>query len=186
MKRTLITLIDYSQAFDTVWRDNLLMKMVNMKIPNHFVRWIQNWMSNRLAYVTVNQKTSKRNLMEQGVLQGSVLSPLLFIVYINDITKNLEPRTNASLFADVALYTTNSSLDNAQKEKQKSLNSVEEWSERNKLKISVEKTVTSFCTTSTKKATWKPRILLKNQIIKYDEYPKFLGLTYDRQLTFTN
>ena len=133
IKRTLITLIDYSQAFDTVWRNNLLMKMVNMKIPNRFMRWIQNWMSNRLAYVTVNQKTSKRNLMEQGVPQGSVLSPLLFIVYINDITKNLEPRTNASLFADDdALYTTNSSLDNAQKKMQKSLNSVEEWSERNK------------------------------------------------------
>ena len=116
MQRTLITLIDYSQAFDTVWRDNLLMKMVNMQIPNHFVRWIQNWMSNRLAYVTVNGKTSKKNLMEQDVPQGSALSPLLFIVYIKTITENLEPTTNASLFAnDIALYTTNPTLDIAQK-----------------------------------------------------------------------
>ena len=65
--------------------------------PAH--KWIQNYLSNRSQYVTVNGSHSSNQYMEHGVPQGSILGPLLFLVFINDIV-NVIPELKVKLFAD--------------------------------------------------------------------------------------
>ena len=103
MHRTVLALVDYSRAFDTVWRDALLWKMIQEGIGTRIIRWTQSWLRNRLAYVTFGNASSQKGVMKQGVPQGSVISPLLFIIYIDDITDNIPPEVMVSLFAAVLL-----------------------------------------------------------------------------------
>ena len=72
MQHTVVALIDYSRAYDKVWRDALLMKMSHKGIPSHVVRWIQAWLSNRLTWVTFDGARSQTVTLKQGIQQGSV------------------------------------------------------------------------------------------------------------------
>ena len=67
MHRTVLALVDYSRAFDTVWRDALLWKMIQKRIGTRIIRWTQSWLSNRLAYVTFGNASSQKRVMKQGV-----------------------------------------------------------------------------------------------------------------------
>ena len=83
MQRTVLALIDYSRAYDKVWKDALLKKMSQKGIPSHMVWRIQARLSNRLIWVTFDGVRSRTMTLKQGVPHGSVLSGLLF--YIDDL-----------------------------------------------------------------------------------------------------
>ena len=184
MQRTLLALIDYSRAYDRVWRDALLLKMSQQGIPSRIVRWVQAWLSNRLAWVTFDGEKSKPVTLKQGVPQGSVLSPLLFILYINDLTTNIKT-PQISLYADdVAIWTQESNLQKAEGLLQESLDELDRWSRKWKMELSTSKSECSFFTTNTHEAKWRPTLTLSGQPLRYNSNPKFLGVTYDRQLTF--
>ena len=126
MQRTLLALIDYSRAYDKVWRDALLLKMSEQGVPNRLIRWVQCWLSNRLSWVTFDGEKSQTVTMKQGVPQGSVLSPLLFLLYINDLPKNIK-QSQISLFADdVAIWVQDPNLQKAEQLLQSSLDEVNE------------------------------------------------------------
>ena len=130
------------------------------------------------------RKKSKTVILKQGVLQGSVLSPLLFLFYINDLPNGIA-QSNVSLFADdVAVWSQASGLLQAKQSLQTNLNHIAEWSKRWKMELSVQKSKCSFFTTSTHEASWRPNLKLSGHVLKYNLLPKFLGVTYDGQLTF--
>ena len=94
-------MFDISKAFDQVWHDGLLFKMIKMKLPKYLIYWTAEFLSNRNFYVDIENSHSDKKKIKCGVPQGSVLSPLLFNIYINDIP--LENKKNfsfSSLFAD--------------------------------------------------------------------------------------
>ena len=76
-----LMLFDLSRAYDRVWRDGLLWKLCDAGVSVGIVRWLQVWLSNRIAWVKVNGVRSRRCLLRQGLSQGSVLFSLLFLVF---------------------------------------------------------------------------------------------------------
>ena len=184
MERTVLTLVDFSRAYDTVWRDALLLKMTELGIPVSLVSRVQAWLANRLNWVTYDGSKSDRRSFKQGVPQGSVISPLLFLIYINDLPEAVED-VQVSMFADdVAVWAQDRELGKAQQKVQTAIDRIDEWSNKWKLTISTGKTECSFFTTNTHEACWEPSLTLRGEPITVNPYPKFLGVTYDRQLSF--
>ena len=123
------------------------------------VRWIAAFLRTRTAEVMINNTLSKRVQMKQGLPQGSVLSPLLFLMYINDIGKDIPTDVDDILFADdESLVTMDTNLETASKKLQVAVSAVEAWSIQNKLELNVSKSCTFFLTqsqvTPQHQATW--------------------------------
>ena len=90
--------LDISKAFDRVWHAGLLFKLKQLGFEDPVLLFIESYLSNRLQRVTIGGQTSPWLPIEAGVPQGSILGPLLFLVYINDITVNIT--CDIRLFAD--------------------------------------------------------------------------------------
>ena len=90
--------LDISKAFDRVWHAGLLTKLSSIGITGQLNNWFSNYLSGRAQRVVLASEQSDLMPIKAGVPQGSVLGPILFLVYINDIADELECRV--SLFAD--------------------------------------------------------------------------------------
>ena len=90
--------LDVSKAFDKVWHEGLIFKIQQMGIVDNLLNWLENYISERYQKVVLNGVTSNVCFLESGVPQGSILGPLLFLIYINDIIDDMECHIN--LFAD--------------------------------------------------------------------------------------
>ena len=98
---SLLLLIDFSKAFDMVDHNILLDKLYNYGIRGIAHDWLKSYLAGRTQYVTISGKSSSNRNMLYGVPQGSILGPLLFIIYINDI-HNISENCTFILYADDA------------------------------------------------------------------------------------
>ena len=90
--------LDISKAFDKVWHKGLFYKLKSMGISGKLYNLLENYLSERSQRVLLNGQTSSWRPVLAGVPQGSILGPLLFLIYINDLPDEL--KSNAKLFAD--------------------------------------------------------------------------------------
>ena len=90
--------LDISKMFDRVWHDGLLFKMEKIGVSGNLFQLIKSFLSVRFQRVLLNGQTSDWETIQAGVPQGSILGPLFFLIYINDLTGNLN--SNIKLFAD--------------------------------------------------------------------------------------
>jgi len=94
--RTVATYFDFSKAYDTVWRTYLLRKMLRLGIPRRYVQWTSAWLTHRIARVQLNGAYGTARTCKEGLPQGSVISPLLFVIYINDLIGGFDKSTLVS------------------------------------------------------------------------------------------
>ena len=94
---------DVSKAFDRVWHRGLLHKLNAIGIRGSLHTWFSNYLENRTQAVVIKGQKSNYTKITAGVPQGSVLGPLLFLIYINDLTHTID--TNIKVFADdISMY----------------------------------------------------------------------------------
>ena len=93
--------IDVEKAYDSVWHTGLRYKLVNSELPNKIIRLMSSFISDRTITVKINDEMSDKVKLNAGTPQGSVLSPLLFLIYVNDIPVDpMDNQVKISQFAD--------------------------------------------------------------------------------------
>ena len=90
--------LDISKAFEKVWQDGIIFKLTQNGISGNLLKILRNFLSERRQHVVLNGQVSTRGKVIAGVPQGSILGPLLFLIYINDLSEGFS--TNAKLCAD--------------------------------------------------------------------------------------
>ena len=118
---------DFKKAFDSVPHRRLMLKLSALGITGNVHAWIQDFLSNRTQVVTVNGEKSDEGPVTSGIPQGSVLGPLLFVAYINDLPQHAE--NEIRIFADDTKLFARSDTAQARDSIQKDLDSLYKWSE---------------------------------------------------------
>ena len=182
------TYIDAMKAFDTVNHDILLKKAKKYGLRGDVFEWLKDYLSNRFQCTIANNSTSDTKPVTCGVPQGSVCGPLLlFLIYINDLSKIMD-HCKVSLYADdTVLYISHNNLQTALQLLQCDLNKLVEWCTDNKVTINCKKT--KYCVygmRSNIKRTKSVDTILSlnnNRLDRVSSY-KYLGFILDEHLNF--
>ena len=122
---------------------------------------MNSYLTDRYQFVYLNGKQSNTKLVQNGVPQGSVLGPLFFLMYINDLPLHLNDNIENDLFADDAsLHTSHTQIDIIQNNLQDSLDKASEWCSKNSMIIHPEKTKSMVITTRQKRQLDHPTLNL--------------------------
>jgi len=132
--------LDVEKAFDSVWHDGLRYKLHSAGVPDPLLRLLSSFLVDRTIQVRVGSTLSTPVDLRAGTPQGSVLSPLLYLVYVNDIPLGT-PHCRAGQFADdVDTWTSDKRIDRAYIRLQRGLSSIEAWCAKWRIKLNVTKT----------------------------------------------
>ena len=173
--------IDISQAFDKVWHEGLLYKIYNL-LPINTHKLIKSYLSNRSFEVKSNGIFSCSKKINAGVPQGSILGPILYIIYTTDMPTSL--LTHTSTFADdTALVSIHKYPAVASDQLQTHVYELEKWLE--KWKIMVNPTKCIHVTFTLRRDTCPP-IKIFNSMIPQNVHVKYLGIHLDRRLTWSH
>ena len=175
--------LDFTKAFDTVNHEILSDKLSHYGIRGPALKWFRSYLGGRSQFVTYNGAKSSKKIIKCGVPQGSILGPLLFLVYINDLS-NVCKYMMPLLFADdTNLFKCGKNASKLQDEVNQELNCISEWLKMNKLSLNIKKT--HFMIFSNKGAV-KPQIdlYIDGHKITESSETKFLGVFIDSNLTW--
>ena len=132
--------IDLKKAFDTVNHNILLEKLNYMGIRNQTLNWIKSHLNHRVQRTISNNIFSNLDTIKCGVPQGSILGPLFFLVYINDIKNILNNNCSYQLYADdTVIYCNGSTFLEAQEKLQFMLDKFVSWCSKNASTINIKK-----------------------------------------------
>lgn len=183
---TISLFLDMSKAFDTVDHQILLEKLKHYGIRDTAYHWFKSYLDNRKQYVEYGGTNSTTQTVSFGVPQGSILGPLLFILYVNDITSSSR-LFDAILFADdTTLYASHSNLDTLIEMVNNELNNVHGWITANKLTLNINKTKYLIHQRNKNVPRNTDPINIGNTIVTEEENTTFLGVVVDRQLTWNS
>ena len=150
-KHALVVWIDLEKAFDKVWREGLKQKLRHCGVGGRMYKWIGQYLKNRKARVQVKEHFSQKKDIRQGVQQGGVLSPTLFLIFIGDILSRLPRSVKGAIYADdLALWCSEEHIGTAQHRLQIALNEIAKWANSWLVKINEKKTTYTVFTLSTK------------------------------------
>ena len=176
--RTILSAIDFSKAFDSVWHPALFHKLISAGLLPCFARWTQSFLSDRRTCVVYQNHKSRSFRVRRGVPQGSVLGLVLFSLFINDLPASRSSSVSCSLYADdLAIWSFYPSVRTAVEATQGALFRLEHWCRP----LNPIKCEASFFSVDPHQAN----LLLLGSRLRFNPTPTFLGVTFDRTLSFS-
>lgn len=171
--------LDIGQAFDKVWHDGLLFKLKKM-LPHSYYAIIKSYLSGRCFEIKHNRESSQMHEITSGVPQGSILGPVLYLIYTADLPTNRN--TIIATYADdTAIMSVHDDPTTASENLQSHLDDLQKWF--NMWRVKVNQSKSSHVTFSLRKQTCPP-VSLYNENIPQAEDAKYLGIHLDRRLTW--
>jgi len=177
--------LDLSKAFDTVNHNILLKKLEHYGIRGNILQWIKHYLTNRKQFVEYNGYKSSLTDIVCGVPQGSILGPLLFILYINDLP-GVSKHLSSLMFADdTNMFTEHKDLQYLNNMINNELAKVVEWLAVNKLSLNVKKThIMVFTKNKVRSNSDALNIYIGDYLIQTVTKTSFLGIIIDDKLTW--
>ena len=179
--------IDYSKAFDTLNHDILFVKLNNLGIGKGVLDWCKDYLSNRFQSVKLGNEKSPLLPITCGVPQGSILGPLYFIIYVNDLLEEfIGDEVGITLYADdTVLYTKGRDSKRAVQLLNRGLEKLSTWCINNKLAINVKKTK-HLVLSPPHRAKEVHHVMLNGEPLDTVRNYNYLGVIIDDCLTFEN
>ena len=177
--------LDLKKAFDTVDHNILLSKLKLYGIRGSTHSWFKSYLSNRKQYVEYNNFKSDTKTITHGVPQGSILGPLLFIIYMNDFSRSSDLLFSILFADDTSVFIEGKNFENISKILNTELEKVNMWLKANKLTINTKKTHYIMFHRTRIKHNTNIKILINNNIVDHINNTKFLGVIIDSKLNWT-
>ena len=183
-----VVLVDFKKAFDLVDHDILLTKLKFYGINNETLHWFKSYLSHRQQQVSISNTKSGFKPISCGVPQGSILGPLLFLLFINDLplyTSNVSTDMYAD---DTTLYDIQTSQEAIERNLQIALNELNIWCKSNGMVLNTAKTKVMFVTTKQKRnglISDKIELKYNNDSLQTITNGKILGIFVDNNLSWT-
>ena len=179
--------LDVAKAFDCINHDILLLKMKKIGFTDLSVNWFRSYLTRTQIVKFDNIKSSKLNV-KTGIGQGTILGPLLFIFYINDITSVLQ-NLKLNMYADdCILYCSGNDWKRMLQKIQPELDRVHAWCDVNRLKINTDKSKSLICGSRSKlgRIDYTKHATLNNHSLDNVSRYKYLGVTLDSEMSLIN
>ena len=178
--------LDMSKAFDKVWHQGLIFKLKQNGVSGQLLKLLSNYLSNRLQRTVINGQNSEWAPIQSGVPQGSVLGPLLFLIFVNDLETGIS--CNVKFFADdVSLFSIVHDPITSATDLNRDLNTIVSWAKQWKMSFNPDPTkpAEEIIFSCKKTETTHPPLLFQNSEVKRVDHHKHLGLILDSKLSFT-
>ena len=176
--------VDLQKAFDTVDHKILLKKLEHYGVRGITLKWFISYLKNRNQFVYVNGFSSKSSVIKHGVPQGSILGPLLFIIYINDLHKAIPNSTVHHFADDTNFLLSDTSLKKLTLKINQDMTCLSKWLRSNKLALNVSKTELIVFKRPSRILNFKYHFKIDGHKIKPKSTIKYLGLTLDEHITW--
>ena len=176
--------LNFSKVFDTVNHTILLQKLAHYGIRGLANDWICSYLNNRSQFVSYDGINSDKQIIKCGVPQGSILGPLLFLVYINDLA-SVSNQLFMYMFADdTNVFAVDNNIQTLETTLNHELSLLCNWLKANKLSLNVNKTHYMIFSPTRKKIHVSINLTIDNNAIEKVKQTKFLGVILDDELTW--
>ena len=181
-KEVRMVFLDASKAFDRVLHAGLLFKLKQLGICQPILGWVKSYLSNRFMRVVVKGQSSSWSSIEAGVPQGSILGPLLFLIYTNDVVRDII--CDIFLYADdTSLLSIDSNSETAVNNLNHDLQSIQQWAERWFMLFNPSKTVSLTIYSKSQVEEILPLTFNNTPISEVDSHTH-LGLTLSKNMSW--
>ena len=177
--------LDILKVFDKVWNKGIIFKLKQNGISVKLISVLSDFLKDRKQRVTLNGQVSSRTGVNAGVPPGSILGPLLFLVYINDLADDLSSK--AKLFADdTSLFLIIHDVDTSANELNNDLYQINKWAFQWKMSFNPDpsKQTQEIVFNRKAKKNYHSSLNFNISIVSQSPYQKHLGIFFDVQLTF--
>lgn len=181
---TVVVFFDLTKAYDMAWRYGVVKTLHDGGMRGNLPKLIQNFLYNRKIMVRIGNTLSSPKVIQEGILQGSVLSCTCFLLSINNIAANIGASVKSSLYVDdFTIFCSGSMLNNVTRRLQLAINNLHDWTRKSGYKFSATKTLSLH--------VCRKRGCSKSAILHYNGTPinnvescRYLGVIFDKSLTW--